>query len=223
MKKIQFLGLLLLIVAMPYTGNAQKHSLEEVSISPPTLQYGQYDNLSDLLQESIKQPSNPGSKPLLGTELIRFSVTTAGTIEDIDVIQSVSSDIDKATIRILNQTSGKWEPGSINGQPAKMTREVKLSFVNCSYEDMIRTAKKQVEKGNACLFSKNDPGKALKHYDQAYLLIPDEPVVLTMKAFCLAKLGRTEEAQEIWDRLEARPTKKRAILESADDELAKLL
>ena len=56
MKKLYFLGFLLLIVSASYSANAQIQVLNEMSITPPTLQNEEYDNMIDFLENSIEYP-----------------------------------------------------------------------------------------------------------------------------------------------------------------------
>ena len=223
MKKLYFLGFMLVIVSASYSVNAQIQFLNEMSITPPTLQNEEYDNLTDLLENSITYPINSINGGLQGTEVIRFSVSNIGTIEDITVINSVSDEIDREVIAVLQETSGKWDPGTIDGQPTTMVRELALSFVLFSYNNMLNTAKNYMQKGNKLMFLECKPEKAIKYYDMAYTLFPCKPSVLLVKWCCLEKLGRLEDASEARDRLELLENRNMPLKTPVDEESIALL
>lgn len=223
MKKLYFLGVLLLIVSAPYLANAQIQSLNEMSISPPSFQNEEFNNLSTLLQNSLDYPIASINNGLQGKEVIRFSVSSFGTIEDITVINSVSEEIDREVISVILETSGKWKPGSINGQQTKMTKEIALSYVLYSYDDMLKAANNYMQKGNKLMFLKHNPKKAIKYFNQAYTLFPYEPNVLFVRGICLQKLERLDDANEVWDRLESRAVTTNFNVLPANGELLSLV
>ena len=124
-----------------------------------------------------------------GTEVVCFTVSRFGTIEDIRVINSVSKEVDREVISALRETCGKWNPGTINGQITSMSKEIALPFVLVSYEDMVRTADACMKKANRLMYSENKPEKALKYYNMAYRLLPNESSVVSGRELCLQELG----------------------------------
>jgi hypothetical protein len=201
MKKLHYLGIILLTITISYTANAQVQSLNEMSITPPTYQSSEFDNLSDYFQRSIQYPAKSVNGRLQGTEVIRFSVSGTGKIEDITVINSISKEIDNEVIAVLKETYGSWIPGAIDGRQTTMSRELALSFVLISYDNMLNTARNYVQKGNKFMFAKNKPEKALTQYNLAYSLIPYDPSLQSIREICLLKLGRDEDVTEIRDNL----------------------
>jgi TonB family protein len=219
MKKLYFLGFLLLIVSASYSANAQIQVLNEMSITPPTLQNEEYDNMIDFLENSIEYPVHSINRGQQGTEVIRFSVSDMGTIEDITVINSVSDEIDREVIAALQETNGKWNPGSIDGQPTTMERELALSFVLFSFDNMLNTAKNYLQKGNKLMYVEYKPEKAIKYYNMAYTLFPCESSVLLVRWLCLEKLGRLEDAKEVRERLEFLEQRNRSHKTPVGDEI----
>lgn len=219
MKKLHFLIALLLVAAISGTTNAQKQSINEISISPPNFQNGEYENLTDYLQNTLVYPSTSINAFIEGTEVLRFSVTAAGNIADIEVINSVSEEIDKEVVQALKETSGKWQAGSIDGRAKTMTREVAISFVLNSYDDMLKSANNHMQKGNNLLFNKRKPEKALNYYRKAYTLFPYESGVASVTGLCLERLGRSEEARIMWDRIEELNQRDGSTLSSKEEEL----
>jgi len=200
MKTLNSLGLLLLIVSVSYTANAQIQMMNEMSITPPSYKTAAYENLHDFLKASVEYPSRSVKAGLQGTEVIRFSVTPCGNIEDISVINSVSDEIDMEVIRALRKTNGKWEPGTIDGEASKLTGEVSLIFALNSYEDILQDARYYLQTGNSLMFKKNKPEKALYYFGKAYELFPNEESVLLSLGTCLNKLGQTSKAGALIER-----------------------
>jgi TonB family protein len=189
MKKLHYLGILMLIASVSYTTHAQNQMMNEITITPPMLNSANSDDLTELLQTALEYPVNSRNRGLQGTEVIRFSVSTTGTIEDITVINSVSKEIDREVIRAIQTTSGKWEPGTIDQDPLKMNREVSLLFALYSPDDMLITARKNIRKGNKLMYSRNKPERALRYYNMAYALFPNEKSVMLPRNCCLKRLG----------------------------------
>jgi TonB family protein len=217
MKKLHSLGLLLLILSASYTANSQIQSMNEISITPPSYQDANSENLIDFLKNTIVYPSSELDKRHQGTEVIQFIVSEYGTIENVEVINSVSKEMDAEVIRALKETSGKWEPGTIDSQKRSMEKEIAISFVIYSLNDMLRTADNYMQKGNRLLYKKDNTEKALLYYNKACTLFPYAPGVLSMKAYCLQKLGSKEEAGEIRDRIDRLAKRNTSILMPFDE------
>lgn len=198
---------MLALAAVICTVNAQVQHLSEMSITPPTFQSGDHDNLAHLIQSSLEYPNKSLYEGIQGTEVIRFTVSGTGTVEHITVINSVSQEIDRVVSRTLEETSGKWKPGTIDGQQTGMDKEIALSFVLYSSENMLKEANYYMLKANRLMFLKDKPGRALEYYNKAFNLYPYDQGVLIAKAFCLQKLGRDEEAEDLGKRIEYRAGK----------------
>jgi TonB family protein len=48
---------------------------------------------------------------------LRFTVKQDGTLEKVEVTQNLHPDLDQEAVRILQSTSGKWEPAQADGKP----------------------------------------------------------------------------------------------------------
>jgi len=202
MKKVHIIGLLLLIVTASYTAQAQIQSLDGVSISPPAFNSESSDNLNDYLLSNLEYPYGTFNQGLQGTEVVRFSVTTFGAISNITVLNSVSKEVDREVKRVLQRTGGNWNPGTVNGKPSEMTRELSLAFVLYSYQDMLKTANNHIQRGNKLVFEKNKPERALEYFNKAAKLFPNESSILYMQWYCLDQLDRGTEADAVRERYE---------------------
>ncbi len=203
MKKLLFIGLLLGLILVSYTTFGQVQMMNELTITPPAYQTSNYNSLHDLLQASVEYPASAINDRLQGTEVIRYTVTSSGTIEDITVVNSVSWEIDERVTQALMDTQNKWNPGIIDGEPTTMEREISMVFALNSYEDMIQKAQGYMQKGNKLLYVQNKPEKALRYFDMVETYFPYETCVLYLKGYCYEQLGYTAELEKTREKLEA--------------------
>lgn len=202
MKKLLSIKLMLIFASVCDDAFSQNELLNEMTIAPPSLHYKYCENLGALFHAYLEYPSGAINDGIQGTEVIRFAVSPAGEIEDLTVINSISEDIDEAVLRVLQITDGNWKPGSVDGKPATMVKEVSVVFVLHSYDNMLKTAKHYLDKANELLFIQERPEKALHYYCKAAALLPNNESVLMVQGYCLDQLGRTEEADRVRERVE---------------------
>ncbi len=190
-------ALLLSIVSI-----AQNQEINEINVKAPNYQNEIYASINDLLNENVEYPEESKSAGLQGTEIIKFTVTTDGILKDYEVVNSVSREIDEEVIRVLEATNGKWNPGTVNGNPVEMKTEILLAFFTHSEENMIRVAKQYKLKGNKLMYDKENPKRAIKAYDQAARILPNEESILVARILCNYELEEFESAEQDYERLQ---------------------
>jgi TonB family protein len=178
----------------------QEQELNEIQVTAPQFQSEIFYSANDFLEHAVEFPAKSKNAGLQGTEVIQFTVTTDGDITDFIVINSVSPEIDQEVIRILEVTNGKWAPGTVNGKPATMGKEVSVVFKNNPAINFVDLANKHLQKGNQALFIKDQPEKALKHFNQAINFLPNDETLLAVRGLCKYKLGDETGANRDWDR-----------------------
>jgi TonB family protein len=179
----------------------QEQKLNEIKVTAPQFQSEIFHSANDFLEISVEFPAKSKNAGLQGTEVIQFTVTTDGQITDFMVINSVSPEIDREVIRILEVTNGKWAPGTVNGEPVAMKKEVSVDFKNNPATNFAELANKHLQKGNQALFVKDQPEKALKHFNQGINFLPNDEALLAMRGLCKYKLGDETGAKHDWNRL----------------------
>jgi len=117
------------------------------------------------------------------------------------VINSVSEFVDMEIIRILEITSGMWIPGTVNGEPVAMEKEISVVFKISEKSDFMAKAKHYLKFGNKLLFVHNRPEKALKYFDKSITLLPNEETLLAVRGLCNYEIGDNEGAKSDWNRL----------------------
>ena len=179
----------------------QNQDLQEIKVTAPQFQSDFFHNVNDFLLSGIEYPVESLLAGNEGTEVIRFVVTPKGNVTDIEVVNSVSDFIDLEVIRILEVSNGKWIPGTANGEPVAMEKEVSVVFKVSENSDFVAKAKSFLELGNKMLFVNNKPEKALKFFDKSITLLPNDETLLAVRGLCKYEIGDNEGAQRDWNRI----------------------
>lgn len=144
---------------------------------------------------------------LEGTEVIHFNVSANGSLNDVEVINSVSPQIDEELIEILKTTEGMWSPGYNNGQPTAMEKEVRLEIrvgetkKLALKHDFARKATFSFTKGTNLFFIKGKSAKAMRFLDEAIRYQPYDKSSYFVRGLCRYEMGYTEGARQDWMRL----------------------
>lgn len=181
--------------------SGQNQDLQEIKVTPPKFRSEFYQNLNDFLLSGIEYPVESIKAGNEGTEVIHFVITPMGNITDIRIINSISEIIDLEMKRILEITAGMWIPGTANGEPVFMEKEISVVFKISEKSDFVAKAKSNLELGNKMLFEKKNPEKALKYFDKSITLLPNEETLLAVRGLCKYEMGDIESAKNDWNRL----------------------
>jgi tetratricopeptide (TPR) repeat protein len=187
----------------------QNQDLQEIKVIAPKLRSDLFQNINDFLLSGIEYPVESIKTGNEGTEVIQFVITPMGNITDIRVINSISEIIDLEMIRILKITAGMWIPGTANGEPVAMEKEISVVFKISEKSDFVAKAKSNLELGNKMLFENKNPEKALKYFDKGISLLPNEETLLAVRGLCKYEMGDIEGAKNDWNRLK-KPDEKNA-------------
>jgi tetratricopeptide (TPR) repeat protein len=191
---------------------AQNQDLQEIKVTPPQFRSDLFQNINDFLLSGIEYPVESIKTGNEGTEVIQFVITPMGNITDIRVINSISEIIDLEMIRILEITAGMWIPGTANGEPVAMEKEISVVFKISEKSDFVAKAKSNLELGNKMLFENKNPEKALKYFDKGISLLPNEETLLAVRGLCKYEMGDIEGAKNDWNRLKIPDEKNAAKL-----------
>ena len=191
---------------------AQNQDLQEIKVTAPQFRSDLFQNINDFLLSGIEYPVESLKAGNEGTEVIQFVITPMGNITDIRVINSISEIIDLEMIRILEITAGMWIPGTANGKPVAMEKEISVVFKISQKSDFVAKAKNNLEMGNKMLFINNKPEKALKYFDKGISLLPNEETLLAVRGLCKYEMGDIEGAKNDWNRLKIHEEKNDAKL-----------
>lgn len=165
-------------------------------------------SLNDYLRGCACYPDECISQKAEGTEVIEFKVTTGGRLTDFRIVNSVSPEIDKQVIALLKNTNGMWTPGNINGVPVSMKKEISVTYKWAEFEelgvkDFTELAQLYFRKGSKQLLVKNNPERALKHFNNGIRYLPNNESLLMLRGICRYELGDLAGARLDWNRMSA--------------------
>ncbi len=168
----------------------------------PMIVEGNFPTIEQYLRENATYPEEARAKWIQGTEVVKFIVTPKGEISNIDIINSVSQEIDDEVISTLQATSGMWKPGNNSGTPVAMEKEISLVFrledSNSSFNNLGR---RYYSGGANMLFMKQNPKKALKYFDKGITLFPNDKSILALRGLTRFELGDKNGAISDWTRI----------------------
>lgn len=210
MKTIVLLFVCLIAAVFTSGQELKSYPLPEAVITPPELLVHKISDqsgyLNDYLKANIQYPRNSADWNEEGVEVVQFVVTAKGEIAGIEVINSVSPNIDAEVLRVLKTTNGMWRPSQENGKPVASTKEISITFsidedgINPSGK-FLRKAKEEFVTGNKKLFVKKNNKSALYFFDRAMCYMPFDKSILLTRGMCKYQLGDKEGACKDWNRI----------------------
>lgn len=214
--KTKVVAILCMALSVMAFGKSEKSSYlsqADANLSSPKfpaeamiLQGKKIKSINDYLSYNIQYPEEALNNSIQGTEVVRFIVNPEGEVTSLNIINSVSPEIDNEILRILKASSGNWVPAHVNGKPTAKEKEISVAFKLEGTEDFVSMARNYAKKGNKKLFAKKEPEKAMKYYDMAINLLPHDDCLLTMRGMCKLKLGDEEGALSDWNRTKSLST-----------------
>jgi TonB family protein len=154
--------------------------------------------ISDFLQENLDYPKNATKAGVEGTVVIQFKVLPSGDLSEIQVVNSVCPDYDDAVTKAIEATTGMWNPGTDNGHPVTMEKEVSVVFKREGME-MYNTAQYYAVTANK--FSKKGNYKrAIKLYNKAIVICPNCAFTFYQRGLARYNSGDQEGAKKDFER-----------------------
>ena len=217
MKKFLLLILCLAIPGLTFSQNEKgRKTLEEVEVSPPEFMGVQsatlYFNsdktigaslLSEYVKNRVEYPAADIEAFREGKEIVRFTVQPDGSLTNFKVVNSVSASIDSEVINALKSTDGMWKPGYNNENIVPMDKEFSMVFKLMETNDLMTKATVQFKRGNKLLLIKERPKRALQHFDQGLVYVPDSKPLLFLRGLTRYQLGDDEGACRDWNRIKS--------------------
>ena len=161
-----------------------------------------FPTIDDYLRKNVTYPERSQELFQQGTEVVKFMVTPNGELANVEIINSVSREIDYEVIRTLHTTNGMWKPGNNNGVPATMEKEVSIVFrLEDSPSSFNELGRKYFTTGADLLFKHQSPKKALKYFDKGLMLLPNEKGMLALRGLSRFELGDKGGALRDWSRI----------------------
>lgn len=152
--------------------------------------------ITEYVQQQVRLPKETKGLPTEGNVGLRFTVKQDGTLEKVAVTEKLHPTLDREAVRILQSTSGKWEPAQADGKPVPSEVSLLLpasSFTPVTFPDAPKeTIYSWVEKMPS--FEGGDPG--LMDFLKKNLSAAG-PKGLVVLSFVIRKDGRLEDIEVI--------------------------
>ncbi len=129
MKRLVFL--LIGVFALGFGVMAQNVGLNENIVVPPKYDasgssVAEGNNFSDYFTQQMKNYELVDE----GLVIMKFTVHPNGDVSNCTAEHSTSKYNTAAVRNILEYSSGRWQPGSVNGVPVEMEKEITVKFVD---------------------------------------------------------------------------------------------
>ena len=83
--------------------------------------------LFKFIYENIQYPQEAKEKGIQGKVILRFVVTSGGSVEDVTVVRGVDPLLDDEAVRVMSMVPD-WTPGTQGGKPVNVWYSVPISF-----------------------------------------------------------------------------------------------
>lgn len=92
---------------------------------------GGHDSFTYYIEENLVYPEQVADNEICGTIRIFFVIDTDGSVKNVhvsDAAPAQNPEFEKEALRLMEKTSGMWEPGRQNGVPVKVLCIVPIYF-----------------------------------------------------------------------------------------------
>ncbi|GEM_PF-6889850 len=172
-------------ILMVFMVQAQNQQQKENPGNAPTFNSSKYETVNDMFNDVWQLRT----EEILGKVVVEFMVTPEGELKDYKVKNGISPSIDEDVIAVLQKTNGHWNPGTANGIPVEMQKEISIVFQCQATCNRITKANCYLCRGCKCLYKKNNPKRALKNFEKGLALLPNDETLLAMQEMCYNKLA----------------------------------
>ncbi len=100
---------------------AEMQLIEEVNVMSQS-------PICNFMQNQLEVPEVSATLEQEGEVVVQFTIEENGELSDIEVINSVSPDLDQAVIDCLQKTNGQWEAALLDGRAVETERKLHVIF-----------------------------------------------------------------------------------------------
>ena len=119
-----------------------------------------------------------------------FIVTKDGEIRDIQILENINNKFENQFLKALNKSEKFWSPAELNGDKVDVQMTMEFKFISSNKFLPVYDFSK---KGKNAL-NNNEFLKALKYFELALEISPDNSEIIYQKAICEINLGNIEAA-----------------------------
>lgn len=88
---------------------------------------GGKDGVIDHLIKNLRYPQNARNEGIEGIVVVKFTVGNDGTIQDVEVVESVDPELDAEAVRVIKIMKA-WFPGYKDGKPVETEFYIPIRF-----------------------------------------------------------------------------------------------
>jgi|GEM_PF-1487357 len=85
-------------------------------------------NINDFFAKNIRYPEKVGENNIQGRVIVQFDITADGTVENVIVLRGLNEACNKEAARLIQLTSGSWQPELLAGKPVRSTYTCPVDF-----------------------------------------------------------------------------------------------
>jgi TonB family protein len=94
-----------------------------------------YKEVDKIIYKNLKYPKKAKKDKIEGRCRFKFILESDGKIKDVEIIDSVSPEIDQEAIRLIKLTEGQWIPSKYNGENVRSYVRYSVNFkLNYKYK-----------------------------------------------------------------------------------------
>lgn len=89
--------------------------------------FGGVAELGKYIQNEVKYPVKARNNGIYGRVIVKFVVNTDGSISEVEVVKSVSKELDEEAIRVVSKMPN-WKPGMRDGEKVRVFYNLPIKF-----------------------------------------------------------------------------------------------
>lgn len=172
-------------ILMVFVVQAQNQQQREIPENAPTFNSDKYESVNNMFNEIWQLKT----EEVVGKVVVEFVVTKEGELKDYKIKEGISPCINEDVIAALKKTNGHWAPGTENGSPVDMLKEVSIVFQCQLTCNTINKANCYLCRGCKMLYKKNNTKRALRNFEKGLVLLPNDKTLLAMREKCFSQLA----------------------------------
>ncbi|WP_282038876.1 energy transducer TonB [Saccharicrinis aurantiacus] len=133
----------------------------------------------EYILENLEYPEDMKNFFVEGVAIVEFKVTEMGTVENVEIVNSLSEACDLAIIEAVNKTNGMWQPAIAGGVSIENTSELSIVFDLQEVESKSYAIKKYAK--GVERYNNGDLKGAERLFAQAMRIMPNHPGLVYMK------------------------------------------
>lgn len=106
-----------------------RDSIRAIEAIKPVEIMPQFDgNLWEFINSNLVYPEEALNNSISGRVIVKFTVTKDGKVTNCELVRRKGNGLDEEALRVVKLTSGKWRPGTSDGQPVDVVYELPIAF-----------------------------------------------------------------------------------------------